>query len=388
MNDLILSKMREGDWGAVVRLMRENGVGESAQAADAPRSFSERFVSAKTTPRQIADGVVEDDRGRFKAITVEGVEYAPTERFTRGLAQRMHVPLTVFELFSPLEVVRRAAERCPDLQLRVTVDETEKKALGLIEDKGHPIPAGAVESIMKNDSRLTKFDYKDGVISGMFDLKEEWDIPKDSTYRVQVRTTVPVDGMGTPEATLGLMRLVCTNGAVAESAAFRTKMEVKDNSGAHFQRLLQSFSNPQGVELLHDRLLAAIGTKASVAEVYVVEDYLRKQVRNAEDAVQLRERLHEVAGNPCVRYGVTDIGTIGQKRRTLLPADCSVADLLNFTTELGTHHAAILKKPDTANALVGSFYSSGFDLEEMYVNAQSSPGFVLSGMNLHERVDR
>ena len=37
MNDLILTKMREGDWGAVVRLMRECGltvVGDFANTAD------------------------------------------------------------------------------------------------------------------------------------------------------------------------------------------------------------------------------------------------------------------------------------------------------------------------------------------------------------------
>ena len=184
------------------------------------------------------------------------------------------------------------------------------------------------------------------------------------------------------------MRLACTNGAVAEAAEFRTKMEVKDNSGAHFQRLLQSFSNPQGVEMLHDRLLAAIDTKASVAEVYAVDDYLRKQVRNAEDAMLLRERLQDVAGQPCVRYGVTDIATIGAKRRPLLPVDCSVADVINFVTELKTHHASVMKNPDSADMLIGRFYTSNFDLEEMYVNAQPTPAFALRGMQLHERVER
>ena len=388
MNDLILSKMREGDWGAVVKLMREDELKNNPQAAETPRSFSERFVSTKITPRKLAEGVVEDDHGRFKAINIEGVEYAPTARFSKGLAQRMRVPLTVFDLFSPLEVVRRAAEKCPDLELRITVDENEKKALGLIEDKGHPIPAGAVESIMKNDSRLVDFKYHDGVIEGMFDLGEKWEIANDSEYELRLQTTVPVDGMGTPEANLGHMRQVCSNGAVAFSTQFRTKMEVKDNSGAHFQRLLQSFSNPQGVEMLHERLLAAIDTKASVGEVYAVDEYLRRQIRSAEDAMQVRERLQEVAGNPCVRYGVTDIGTIGVKRRSLLPVDCSVADLMNFATELSTHHAAIMKNPESVNSLVGKFYASGYDLEEMYPNAQPSPAFVLKGLKLHEHVER
>ena len=119
--------------------------------------------------------------------------------------------------------------------------------------------------------------------------------------------------MGTPETTLATWRQVCSNGAVAEAPLFRTKMEVKDNSGEHFRRLLRSFSNPRGVEMLHERLIAANGTKASVDEVYQAESFIRRQVRDARHQMLLCERLQEVADNPCVRYGVTDLGAIGER---------------------------------------------------------------------------
>ena len=45
--------------------------------------------------------------------------------------------------------------------------------------------------------------------------------------------------------------------AEAEAPVFRTKMEIKDNSGEHFRRLLASFSNPSGVEMLQARMSAA-----------------------------------------------------------------------------------------------------------------------------------
>ena len=132
MNDLILTKMREGDWGAVVRLMREER--EGAAAGEQPKAepgrpmpFKERFETVRITPQKVADSVVEEN-GRFKALSVEGEEYKPSQRFLKGMAQRMKVPLSVFELFTPLEVIRRAAERVPDLQLRLTVDREEKKA--------------------------------------------------------------------------------------------------------------------------------------------------------------------------------------------------------------------------------------------------------------------
>ena len=60
MNELILSKMREGDWGAVVRLMREEREGEAtgvpreAEPGE-PMPFKERFETVRVTPQTVAD---------------------------------------------------------------------------------------------------------------------------------------------------------------------------------------------------------------------------------------------------------------------------------------------------------------------------------------------
>lgn len=386
MNDLILAKMREGDWGEVVRLMHDEYGSTQGDRGDATKSmpFRERFETVRITPQRVADAVVEEN-GRFSGIMFEGERYKPSSRFLKGLAQRMKVSLSVFELFSPLEVVRRAAERAPDLPLRVTFDRECHEALGLIEDKGVPIPAGNIEIVMKEDRRLQSFDYRDGMIAGRFDLGEAWDIPGDSKYGVHVCTRVPVDGMGMPEATLATWRQVCSNGAVAESPLFRTKMEVKDSSGEHFRRLLTSFSNPRGVEMLHSRLITANATKASVGEVHQVETFVRRQVRDARHQMLVCERLQEMADNPCVRYGVTDLGAIGERRRALLPTGASMADVMNFVSELNTHHGELLKNGSSANALLGGFYAKSYDLEEMYPHAQPASGYYLRGLDLGER---
>ena len=191
--------------------------------------------------------------------------------------------------------------------------------------------------------------------------------------------------MGTPEATLATWRQVCSNGAVAEAPLFRTKMEVKDNGGEHFRRLLRSFSNPRGVEYLHERLIAANGTKASVDEVYQAESFIRRQVRDARHQMLLCERLQEVADNPCVRYGVTDLGTIGERRRGLLPTGASVADVMNFVSELNTHHGELLKNRNAANGLLGEYYARSFDLEEMYPHAHPTSQYYLHGIDFGEK---
>lgn len=387
MNDLILTKMREGDWGAVVRMLQEERERKEtvpaspSGASNGPLPFKDRFEYIHVTPQTIFEAV-EEDNGKFKALQLEGERYVPSQRFLKGLATRMKVPLGVFELFSPLEVIERAAQRAPDMPLRLTVDREEHKALALVEDKGVPVPAGNIEIVMRDDRRLQEFRYDEGVITGRFDLGEAWDIPGDSKYGVHVSMKVPVDGMGTPDATLATWRQICSNGAVAEAPIFKTKMEVKDSSGEHFRRLLSSFNNPRGIEMLHDRLIAANGTKASVDEVFRVESMVRSQVRDVRHQVVLCERLHDMADNPCVRYGVTDLGTIGERRRSLLPTGASVADIMNFVSELNTHHGELLKNRNAPDRIIGDFYRGGYDLEEMYPHAQPASGFYLKGLDL------
>jgi hypothetical protein len=297
----------------------------------------------------------------------------------------MKVPLGVFELFTPLEVIRRAAERAPDLPLRLTVDREEHLALALVEDKGVPLPAGNIEVIMREDPRLQQFNYHDGVITGRFDLGEAWDIPGDSKYGVHINTEVPVDGMGTPATTLATWRQVCSNGAVAEAPMFRTKMEIKDNGGDHFRRLLKSFSNPRGIEMLHERLVAANGTKASVDEVFQAESFIRRQIRDSRHQMLLCERLQDVAENPCVRYGVTDLGAIGERRRGLLPTGASVADVMNFISELNTHHGMLLRNRTAANGVIGEFFARSFDLEEMYPHTRAADQYYLRDIDFGEK---
>ena len=115
MNDLILSKMREGDWGEVVRLMRAEYGGSPdptpAAPKDAPQEmpFRERFETVRVTPRTVADSVVEEN-GRFSGITFEGERYKPSRRFLKGLAQHFA------HIFGGESFARRKPDPLPLLQ--------------------------------------------------------------------------------------------------------------------------------------------------------------------------------------------------------------------------------------------------------------------------------
>ena len=340
----------------------------------------DRFEPVPITPRQMVEAL-DCDETKIKSLVIDNSAYKLSDRFYKTLAAELGIPYGVFGFFTPLEVMERAAAKVPDLQLRVTVDTEGRQALGLTQNKGLPMPINYIENVLHNDKRLTDVEYGDGVLSAMLDLDDPWDVPNDSTYGMRVRCRVPVDGVGMPDMSLATWRQVCSNGAVAETSLFRTKMEIKDNSGEHFRRLLASFSNPSGVEMLQERMCNAAETKASVGEVVLLEGLIRRSVANARNQMLLRERLNDVADNPCVRYGVTDLANIGQKKRPLLPVGCSVADLLNFASELGTHHSDLLKSDSTLQSFSGTLLSKGFDLEGLYPHTARTSSFYLNGIN-------
>ena len=342
--------------------------------------IGDRFEPVPITPRQMV-GALDCDETKIKGLAIGQTTCKLSDRFYKTLAAELGIPYGVFGFFTPLEVMTRAAEKEPDLPLRVTVDTEKGLALGLTPDKGLPMPVKYIEHVLHDDRRLREVEYGNGVLSAMLDLDDPWEVPNDSTYHVRVRCRVPVDGVGMPDMSLATWRQVCSNGAVAETSLFRTKMEIKDNSGEHFRRLLTSFSNPSGVEMLQSKMCTAAGTKASVGEVVLLEGLIRRSVANTRNQMLLRERLYELAENPCVRYGVTDLSNIGMKKRALLPVGCSVADLLNFASELATHHSDLLKPESTLQTFAGTVLSKGFDLEDLYPNARRTSDFYLRGVD-------
>lgn len=352
---------------------------------DLNERIGERFEPVSITPRKMVEELDCDDDS-IKGIRVGGTTYKPTERFYKTLASEMGIPFGVFGFFTPLEVMTRAAEKEPNMPLRMTIDTGEGKVLGLTQNKGLAMPVRFIENVLHDDNRLQEMAYSDGVMSATLDLDEQWDVPHDGKYHVRVRCRVPVDGVGMPDMNLATWRQVCSNGAVAESPLFRSKMEIKDNSGEHFRRLLTSFSNPSGVEQLQQKMCDAAETKASVGELVLLENMIRRSVANTRNQMLLRERLYEVASDPCVRYGVTDLSNIGEKKRALLPVGCSVADLLNFASELTTHHSGMLKESAPIAGFSGTILAKDFDLADLYPSTHSTSPFYLKDIHFDSKV--
>ena len=347
--------------------------------------LGDRFEGITSTPKDMLQ-MLDCDNDSIRGFVVNGEKYQLSDRFYKGIANELGIPFGVFGFFSPAEVMTRAAERMPDLQMRVTVDVKDKKALGVAAAKSVPMPVKYIEKVLRDDRRLAGLEYQDGVIEAEIDLDQNWSVKNDSEYRIHAICRVPVDGIGKPNINLATWRQVCTNGAIAESSIFNTKLEIKDNSGEHFRRLVASFDNPTGIEMIQERCEEAAETKASVGELLMLEGVIRRAIPSGKNQTLVRERLYALAQNPCVRYGVTDLANIGMKRRMLLPVGCSVADLLNFASELSTHHADIIQDDKGINSFTGTIMSKGCDLADLYPNSQKTMAFYMKDVEFDKSI--
>ena len=95
--------------------------------------------------------------------------------------------------------------------------------------------------------------------------------------------------------------------------------------------------------------------------------------------------LYLLSNGQGMTVGVTDLGAIGERRRGLLPTGASVADVMNFVSELNTHHGELLRNRNAANGLLGAYYARSYDLEEMYPHAQSASQYYLRGIDFGKK---
>ena len=254
--------------------------------------------------------------------------------------------------------------------------------LGVVDEDKKILPPDIACRIFSEDKRISKVEYKNGLWEATMMLDETFTIDGDSPYRRALRIQYPVDGVSMPAIYLAVERQICTNGATALVNQFKTEIEVNDQSGTHLSRLLKSFSNENGFLALESRIQKAQTTKASVNELMTIQALVENQLTESQFLPRLKEHLEAIAGDPCRNYGTTSLSNIPVKRRSLLPVSCSVNDLLNFCSELSTHHKEILRNPSVMDVEIGRMLAGEFDLEDMYKNSRDAKDFQLNGLDL------
>jgi hypothetical protein len=204
----------------------------------------------------------------------------------------------------------------------------------------------------------------------------------------------PIDGYGSPNLYLSLLRIACLNGMIGFSKVFRSSLALgkgADDVTPSLTRALDGFNNDEGYAAIRARIESAGKSWASVYEsqqmykllvrlhsdrlLDVNDQRLAKgttiadllttpKAGQTDDTIgsPIIKAFHRMCGDPAESYGLANLDSLSAKRQRTLPVDCTMYDLINFTTEVASHYA------DPAGgrllqAWVGSQISDEYDME-------------------------
>lgn len=316
---------------------------------------------------QIRD-VHQTRRGRSEVRTILVGDRAlhPSKRFWNSFFTRFGFSDTVFRYFDHAEVFERISARVPDDTLRVCIERNAEGKETLLAVSSPNRPLFRAEAALDLIGRYGGSDvqYDSGVMTSAH-------VPSSGDAQVRIGPDefknrfvleTPVDGYGNPRIFLSMLRMVCSNGMVAYAPTFRSEVRVGKDPAWSIARALESYDNGEGYAALRQRFHSAQSSWASIHECQRCYRILVKLLNAQLLKSQALSDFHHVTGNLNELYGLANLEALSVKRQRVLPARCRVYDLLNFTTELATHHA----QPVAARALhahVGTLISDEYDME-------------------------
>jgi hypothetical protein len=346
------------------------------------------FQYGTTRIKDLSVNTAVDRNGKtqIKEVVLEGEPLEPTKRFWNSLHLRFGFTGNIFRYFSHAEVFNRISEVAANDQVRWCV---ERNADGRNRLLAVTSPTAALVEHDELVNLLDKYDaqevgYSDGVVTSRHAPRMDsgFSVGGDG-FQNRFIISTPIDGFGRPSVYLSLLRLICSNGAVGYSPAFRSELSVgRGNEGVAFAltRVLDSFNNEDGYAALRQRFESATKSWASVNEVSKLYKTLarlhsRKEVKTRTaipvaggdgasevESSPLFGSFHKMTGDLTRIYGLASMDTLSVKRQRTLPTACKVYDLLNFASEVATHHATEAGNR-TMQAYIGDLISGEYDLE-------------------------
>jgi len=306
-------------------------------------------------------------------IEINKKKYNVSQRFLKSMGTMFSINDNIFKYFSPDEVFDRVQRVHPRSEIRLTTVNDTALAMSNI-DKPILDSKKYVEMLKKQDKdTLIQSYYKDGVITTTHKLKNPpWTIGKGKSNDKYIDTfnlETPVDGLGLPSVYLSVLRLLCENGLVGYSSAFRSFIQTGRYQGdriePQIERVLKCYSNDEGYSAIRQRIEMSRCSQASVNEVYNLTKTIEKAFETLYPVHYERtmRTLNNITGDISQQYAVSGINQITPKKRRLLPLSCAVYDLLVFISELTTHYNKFIAKPHILRAWIGAAISNEFDLE-------------------------
>jgi hypothetical protein len=353
------------------------------------------YTTTRIGNLKVLTDAVNGKKNKVSGIEFQGSLLKPSTRFWTSLCAKFGFNATIFKYFSHEEVFDRLAKQHSGGEIRITVEKTAKETnlLGV----SNPLKAVAnydqlLDTLGRHGAEDIK--YANGMVTSRHSPRlDQGFTTVGDEFKAKFFLNTPIDGYGCPSSYLGFLRLVCSNGMMALTRAFRSELKLgrgEDNCMPTVVRSLESFNNEDGYSALQSRIQDSAKSWASVYEAGSLRKILEKI--NVENEIDLKfihsgtrlsnvfsniacvEKYHQTQGNPIFKafnsmtgdenviYGYANMEALSMKRRRTLPVKCSVYDLYNFATEVATHHA----KPAAAallQAWLGETVSNEYDLE-------------------------
>ena len=312
-------------------------------------------------------------------LMLDGEPIVTTQRFWWSLFMRCGLNEAVFRYFEPSELFERVSQRDAGRSIRFAIETPgqagrPRRLLAVSSPNGPLLPRDAAAEIIDNYSGAG-VAYADGKLSSLHTPAvgdRSLSIGPDE-FKQRFFVEVPVDGLGEPHIHVALIRLVCVNGAIGMRAAFRSTIRIGKDPHHSLDRALAHYSNDDGFSAMRQRFESAQRSWASLREVRLLENELSKISWGTTDgAAQRRRAFRKMVGDYESRYGLASIEALSVKRQRMLQASCRVYDLINFATEIATHHAPPMAA-GRLQAWLGSTITEEYDLEGTATNV---PDFV------------
>ncbi|NNE01236.1 MAG: DUF932 domain-containing protein [Pirellulaceae bacterium] len=320
----------------------------------------------------------------LKNLEIDGQSVIATRRFWRSFFTRFGIAENVFRYFAPSEVFQRISQMNADDAFRFCISNQQvagKSTNRLLAVTSTKRPVIRYDEVADLVSRYggTDVTYRDGLVTSIHAPRggtREFKIGGDQ-FRDRFCLETPVDGYGHPKLFLSMLRMVCSNGMVGYTKAFRSDIPVGKHMDHCIARALESFDNGDGYAALRQRFESSQTSWASVHECLTLGAVLERLQRERQATTKgLLSRFRSIAGNMSELYGLANLEALSDKRKRILPSKARVYDLINFASEVATHHTL----PEGANrmqAYIGSLIADEFDLEGTANDAPEFDAFFL-----------
>jgi len=332
--------------------------------------------------RVSAERDLKTNRVMVKSLELHGEPVAPTRRFWKSLFMRFGFSESVFRYFDHAEVFQRIADRAPSDTVRFCIERggaQGARLLSVSNPKRPVITHDAVRHLL-DDYQGREINYSEGIVTSTHRPRSgdcDFEIGGDRFKHRFVMET-PIDGFSQPRIYLSFLRMLCSNGAIGYSRAFRSDISLGKDIGHCITRALESYDNGEGYAGLRQRFESSQTSWASLNECNKLYKLLFKAERSRGlKKPTIVKDFHKLTGQLNLIYGLTNLDALSEKRLRVLPAKCRVYDLINFASEVATHHADQATSR-TLQAHIGTLISDEYDMEGTAIEAQEFADFFVS----------